>query len=112
MYDQVTLSRSGHTTDVHAAIPLAPHFDAVIPQAALLAMGNVEDRPVVREGQAQVAQVKSVTLSCDHQVRYGAQEAESLPGCARSGNSPSTWPFRPVTGDAHSPSGVAGPGSR
>jgi pyruvate dehydrogenase E2 component (dihydrolipoamide acetyltransferase) len=56
------------------------HFDAVIntPQAAILAAGNIEDRPVVRGGQIEVAQMMSVTLSCDHRILYGAEGAEFL----------------------------------
>ncbi len=56
------------------------HFDAVIntPQAAILAVGNIEERPVVRGGQVEVAQMMSVTLSCDHRILYGAEGAAFL----------------------------------
>ena len=56
------------------------HFDAVIntPQAGILAVGAIEDRPVVREGQVVAAKMMSVTLSCDHRILYGAEGAEFL----------------------------------
>jgi pyruvate dehydrogenase E2 component (dihydrolipoamide acetyltransferase) len=56
------------------------HFDAVIntPQAAILAVGNIEDRAVVRGGQIAAAKMMSVTLSCDHRILYGAEGAEFL----------------------------------
>ena len=56
------------------------HFDAVIntPQAGILAVGAIEDRPVVRDGQVVAAKMMSVTLSCDHRILYGAEGAEFL----------------------------------
>jgi len=56
------------------------HFDAVVntPQAAILAVGAIEDRPVVRGGQIVPAKMMSVTLSCDHRILYGAEGAEFL----------------------------------
>jgi len=55
-------------------------FDAVInsPQAAILAVGAIEERPVVRDGRVTVASLMSVTLSCDHRILYGADGARFL----------------------------------
>jgi pyruvate dehydrogenase E2 component (dihydrolipoamide acetyltransferase) len=55
-------------------------FSAVInpPQAAILAVGAIEQRPVVREGGLTTAQTMSVDLACDHRILYGAEGAEFL----------------------------------
>lgn len=55
-------------------------FDAVINpgQAAILAVGAVEQRPVVRDGSLAVAEVMDLTLSCDHRIVYGADGAGFL----------------------------------
>ena len=55
-------------------------FVAVInpPQAAILAVGTVSDKPVVRDGQILVRKILTVTLSCDHRVIDGAIGAEYL----------------------------------
>jgi len=55
-------------------------FDAVInsPQAAILAVGAIEERPVIREGEVVAASMMSMTLSCDHRILYGADGAEFL----------------------------------
>jgi len=56
------------------------NFSAVInpPQAAILAVGAIVERPVVREGELAIARVLEVTLACDHRVLYGAPAAEFL----------------------------------
>ena len=56
------------------------NFGAVInpPQAAILAVGAIEERPVVREGSITTAQLMDVTLACDHRILYGAEAAEFL----------------------------------
>lgn len=56
------------------------NFDAVInpPHGAILAVGTGVQKPVVKEGQVQVATVMSVTLSVDHRVIDGALGAELL----------------------------------
>jgi len=56
------------------------NFSAVInaPQAAILAVGAIEERPVVREGEIVPAQMLGVTLACDHRILYGAPAAEFL----------------------------------
>ena len=55
-------------------------FDAVInpPQAAILAVGAGERRPVVRDGEIVPATVMSCTLSVDHRVVDGAIGARLL----------------------------------
>jgi len=55
-------------------------FDAVInpPQAAILAVGAGEQRPVVKNGELTVATVMTVTLSCDHRAIDGAVGASYL----------------------------------
>ncbi len=55
-------------------------FIAVLnpPQAAILAIGAVTPKPVVRDGQIVVRNMMSVTLSGDHRVIDGAVGAEYL----------------------------------
>ncbi len=55
-------------------------FSAVInpPQAAILAVGAIEERPVVRDGELTTAHLMSVDLACDHRILYGAPAAEFL----------------------------------
>ncbi|MBA3866924.1 MAG: 2-oxo acid dehydrogenase subunit E2 [Solirubrobacterales bacterium] len=56
------------------------NFSAVInsPQAAILAVGAIVEKPAVREGQIVPAQLMNVTLACDHRILYGAEGAELL----------------------------------
>jgi pyruvate dehydrogenase E2 component (dihydrolipoamide acetyltransferase) len=55
-------------------------FAAVInpPQAAILAVGAIAERPVVRDGHTAAAHLMRVNLACDHRILYGAQAAEFL----------------------------------
>jgi pyruvate dehydrogenase E2 component (dihydrolipoamide acetyltransferase) len=55
-------------------------FTAVInpPEAAILAVGAVTPKPVVREGEVVVRQIMRVTMSCDHRVIDGATGARFL----------------------------------
>jgi pyruvate dehydrogenase E2 component (dihydrolipoamide acetyltransferase) len=55
-------------------------FDAVInpPHSTILAVGEGEERAVVKGGALTVATVMSVTLSCDHRVVDGALGARLL----------------------------------
>jgi pyruvate dehydrogenase E2 component (dihydrolipoamide acetyltransferase) len=55
-------------------------FDAIInpPQVAILAVGAGKERVVVRDGQPAVANVATLTLSCDHRVVDGATGAKFL----------------------------------
>jgi pyruvate dehydrogenase E2 component (dihydrolipoamide acetyltransferase) len=56
------------------------HFTAVInpPHATILAVGTAEERAIVKHGKIEVAQMMSVTLSCDHRAVDGALGAELL----------------------------------
>jgi len=56
------------------------NFAAVINsgQAAILAVGEVAERPVVRSGELATAQLMGVTLACDHRILYGADGARFL----------------------------------
>ncbi|HEX6939269.1 MAG TPA: pyruvate dehydrogenase complex dihydrolipoamide acetyltransferase [Longimicrobiales bacterium] len=55
-------------------------FTAIInpPEAAILAVGKVEDKPVVEEGEVVVRQRMRMTMSCDHRVIDGATGARFL----------------------------------
>jgi pyruvate dehydrogenase E2 component (dihydrolipoamide acetyltransferase) len=55
-------------------------FSAVInpPQAAILAVGAIVERPVVRDGAVETAHLMRVNLACDHRILYGAPAAEFL----------------------------------
>ncbi|HWW68121.1 MAG TPA: dihydrolipoamide acetyltransferase family protein [Solirubrobacterales bacterium] len=55
-------------------------FSAVInpPQAAILAVGAIRERPAVRSGELVAAHLMSVTLACDHRILYGAEGAQFL----------------------------------
>jgi pyruvate dehydrogenase E2 component (dihydrolipoamide acetyltransferase) len=55
-------------------------FSAVInpPQAGILAVGAITQRPVVRDGEIASAQLMSMTLACDHRILYGADGAQFL----------------------------------
>jgi pyruvate dehydrogenase E2 component (dihydrolipoamide acetyltransferase) len=56
------------------------NFAAVInpPQAAILAVGAIAERPVVRDGEIVVGNVMPMTLACDHRILYGADGARFL----------------------------------
>ena len=55
-------------------------FTAVInpPEGAILAVGAVTPKPVVRENEIVIRQVMRVTMSCDHRVIDGATGAKFL----------------------------------
>jgi pyruvate dehydrogenase E2 component (dihydrolipoamide acetyltransferase) len=55
-------------------------FTAVInpPESGILAVGAVQPKPVVRDGQVVVRQLMRVTMSCDHRVIDGATGARFL----------------------------------
>jgi pyruvate dehydrogenase E2 component (dihydrolipoamide acetyltransferase) len=48
------------------------------PQAAILSVGAIAERPVVRDGEISTAHLMGVTLACDHRILYGADGAEFL----------------------------------
>ena len=56
------------------------HFTAIInpPQGAILAVGAIKERPVVRNGQVNVAHTMMVTLSCDHRILDGVTGGQFL----------------------------------
>jgi pyruvate dehydrogenase E2 component (dihydrolipoamide acetyltransferase) len=56
------------------------HFTAVInpPHSTILAVGTSEERAIVKNGKIEVAQMMSVTLSCDHRAVDGALGAELI----------------------------------
>jgi pyruvate dehydrogenase E2 component (dihydrolipoyllysine-residue acetyltransferase) len=55
-------------------------FSAVInpPQAAILAVGAIGERPVVHDGAVDTAHLMQVDLACDHRILYGAPAAAFL----------------------------------
>jgi pyruvate dehydrogenase E2 component (dihydrolipoamide acetyltransferase) len=55
-------------------------FEGVIspPQAAILAVGEVAEKPVARGGQVTVGSSMWATLSCDHRILNGADGARFL----------------------------------
>ncbi|HEU4648062.1 MAG TPA: dihydrolipoamide acetyltransferase family protein [Gemmatimonadales bacterium] len=55
-------------------------FTAVInpPEAAILAVGRMQERPVVHDGQVVVRRRMRMTMSCDHRVIDGATGAQFL----------------------------------
>ena len=55
-------------------------FTAIInpPEAGILAIGGVEAKPVVIDGEIEVRQRMRVTMSCDHRVIDGATGAKFL----------------------------------
>ena len=56
------------------------HFTAIInpPEAAILAVGGVEERVVAVDGAPAIRKRMSVTMSCDHRVVDGATGAKFL----------------------------------
>jgi pyruvate dehydrogenase E2 component (dihydrolipoamide acetyltransferase) len=52
-------------------------FTAIInpPQAAILSVGSMEQRAVVRDGGLSIAHTMALTLVCDHRILYGADAA-------------------------------------
>jgi pyruvate dehydrogenase E2 component (dihydrolipoamide acetyltransferase) len=55
-------------------------FSAVInpPQAAILSVGAIDERPVVRDGDISTAHLMGINLACDHRVLYGADGAQFM----------------------------------
>jgi pyruvate dehydrogenase E2 component (dihydrolipoamide acetyltransferase) len=55
-------------------------FDAIVSvgQAAILSVGELAERPVVRDGQLVARWVMTATLSADHRLVYGADAARFL----------------------------------
>jgi pyruvate dehydrogenase E2 component (dihydrolipoamide acetyltransferase) len=55
-------------------------FGAIVnsPQAGILAVGEIADRPIVKDGEIVPGKLMELTLSCDHRILYGADGAEFL----------------------------------
>jgi len=66
-------------------------FDAIInpPQGAILAVGAVRESAVIVDGQPAMANIVTLTLSCDHRVIDGALAARFLAAVRHTLESPS-----------------------
>ena len=55
-------------------------FTAIIntPDACILAVGAIQEKPIVEKGELKVGNVMKVTLSCDHRIVDGATGAQFL----------------------------------
>jgi pyruvate dehydrogenase E2 component (dihydrolipoamide acetyltransferase) len=55
-------------------------FEGIInaPQAAILCVGAVRDRPVALDGAVVIRPMASMTLAADHRILYGADAAAFL----------------------------------
>jgi pyruvate dehydrogenase E2 component (dihydrolipoamide acetyltransferase) len=55
-------------------------FTAIVnpPQAAILSVGSLGPRAVIRDGEVQARNTMTVTLACDHRILYGADAATFL----------------------------------
>lgn len=55
-------------------------FEGIInpPQAAILCVGAVQERPFAVQGRVEVRPSLTLTLACDHRILYGAAAAELL----------------------------------
>ncbi len=56
------------------------NFSAVInsPQAGILAVGAITEKPAIVDGELASAHLMQVTLACDHRILYGSDGAEFL----------------------------------
>ena len=46
------------------------------PEVAILSVGRIADRPVVRDGEIQIRPVGTIAITFDHRVIDGARAAE------------------------------------
>lgn len=55
-------------------------FEGIVspPQAAILCVGAVQERPLAVQGRVEVRPSLTLTLACDHRILYGASAAEFL----------------------------------
>jgi pyruvate dehydrogenase E2 component (dihydrolipoamide acetyltransferase) len=49
-----------------------------LPEAAILGVGSVVDRPVVKSGKIEIAPIMKLSLSFDHRIVDGAPAARFL----------------------------------
>ena len=61
-------------------------FNALInpPQSALLAVGEIRERPFVNQGMIGIRPEMSLTLAADHRVVDGAEAAQFLDALRKS----------------------------
>jgi len=55
-------------------------FTSIInqPNSAILSVGSIEEKPVVKEGKIVVGHTMKLTLACDHRTVDGATGAQFL----------------------------------
>ena len=55
-------------------------FDAIVnpPQAVILSVGTIVQKPVVKDGEIVIGQRMNIGVSCDHRVVDGAVGAEFI----------------------------------
>ena len=55
-------------------------FTSIInqPNSAILSVGAIVEKPVVKDGQIQVGHTMKITLACDHRTVDGATGAQFL----------------------------------
>ena len=60
-------------------------FTSIInqPNSAILSVGAIEQKPVVKDGLIVVGNTMKVTLACDHRTVDGATGAQFLTNCKR-----------------------------
>ena len=75
-------------------------FSAVVnmPEAAILAVGAITERPVVEAGQVVPGKTMNLTLSVDHRVLYGANGAQFLAEVRRLLENPVSLVLQPEQG--------------
>ncbi|MES2345124.1 MAG: pyruvate dehydrogenase complex dihydrolipoamide acetyltransferase [Chlamydiota bacterium] len=60
------------------------------PQAAILSVGGIEDRPIVKKGQVIAGKTMNMTLSADHRVIDGADAAKFMKSVQKYLESPAS----------------------
>ncbi len=58
------------------------------PEVAILGMGRVQEKPVVRDGQIVIRQILPVTLAFDHRIADGADAARFVSEMVRQLSDP------------------------
>jgi len=58
------------------------------PEVAILGMGRVQEKPVVRDGQIVIRKILPLTLAFDHRVADGADAARFVGELARQLSDP------------------------